>query len=97
VGKSTRIHTLARIARTVISQQFPNEVTMANYPNISYGLTKFRKDRRGKTNNRELNREFFQFAPKSIEFCPKSANFALEQGINKESYGYLSEPRINPE
>jgi hypothetical protein len=57
----------------------------------------FRKDGRGKTNNRELNREFFEFALKSIEFCPKSANFAFEQGINREFCGYLSEPRINPE
>jgi hypothetical protein len=51
----------------------------------------FRKDRRGKTNNRELNREFFEFPLKSIEFCPKSANFALEQGINREFCGYLTE------
>jgi hypothetical protein len=42
--------------------------------------------------NRENNREFFELALKSIEFCPKSANFDLEQGINREFCGYLAEP-----
>jgi hypothetical protein len=38
--------------------------------------------------NRENNREFFEFDHKIIEFCPKSANFLQEQGINREFCGY---------
>jgi hypothetical protein len=40
-------------------------------------------------NNRENNREFFEFNHGTLEFCPKSANFGLKQGINREFCGYL--------
>jgi hypothetical protein len=48
-----------------------------------------------KPKNRENNREFSKLAPKTSEFCPKSANFALKQGINREVCGYLTETRVN--
>jgi hypothetical protein len=35
-------------------------------------------------NNREINREFFDFLPKIIELCPNYAILLLEQGINRE-------------
>ena len=42
-----------------------------------------------KQKNREENRGIFEFDLKIVEFCPKSANFALDQGINREFCGYL--------
>jgi hypothetical protein len=45
-----------------------------------------------KERNRENNREFFEFALKTFSLCPKSANFAFEQGINREFCGNLPKP-----
>jgi hypothetical protein len=36
------------------------------------------------SNNREIYREFFDFRPKIVVFCPNSAICCLEQGINRE-------------
>jgi hypothetical protein len=41
---------------------------------------------------REINREFFAFDLGIAEFCPKSANFVLNQGITREFSGYLFKP-----
>jgi hypothetical protein len=46
---------------------------------------------------RENNREFFELAPKSIEFCPKSANSPLGQGTNREACGISRRTRVNVE
>src|SRR6266481_6242170 len=39
--------------------------------------------------NSENNRPFFEFDLKTLEFCPKYANFALRQGNNREFCGFL--------
>jgi len=45
-----------------------------------------------KKRNKENNREFFEFDLRTLNLCPKSANFAFEQGINREFCGNLSKP-----
>lgn len=39
--------------------------------------------------NSEENSEFFEFTLEIVAFCPKSANFAVKQGINSEFCGNL--------
>jgi hypothetical protein len=39
---------------------------------------------KAKAKNRENNRQFFEFDPEIIEFCPKSANLVCRTGINRE-------------
>ena len=53
-----------------------------------------------KPKNREINREFSRFGLEIVEFCPKSANFVQEQGINRKFCGFpaklLSTRRLGP-
>src|SRR4029077_5169949 len=43
--------------------------------------------------NKEKYRAFFESDLESIEFCPKSASFVQNQGINREFCGFLSNVR----
>jgi hypothetical protein len=46
----------------------------------------------GIARNRDKNSKFFEFDAKIIEFCPKYANFAQNQGINRDFCGFLRKP-----
>ena len=44
------------------------------------------------TKNKEYSSQFFEFDLRIVKFCPKSANFAQNQGINSEFCGFLPKP-----
>jgi hypothetical protein len=42
------------------------------------------------SNNREINRDFFEKGQEIVKFCPKSPNLLQEQGINREFWEHLA-------
>ena len=68
---------------------------VATSPNVKGWLSvKTLSSYPGSKKNKENNRAFFELALEIVEFCPKYANFAQNQGINRDRGRFPRNPYI---